>query len=77
MININQESLSDYDYCFRSVKSQQFLMIEDLNKGRRSVTNNIENIVDYICSKHGVNPVEHYIIYKDSDGTASILTSTE
>ena len=44
-------------------------MIEDNPKSKgMSVTNNIENIVDYICKLENINPVEHYIIYKDSTG---------
>lgn len=43
-------------------------MIEDLNLGRMSVTNNIENVVEEICIKEMISPAEVNIIYKDSDG---------
>lgn len=41
-------------------------MIEDLDQGGRSVTNDIHRVVQTICTEHNLNPVEHYIIYKDS-----------
>src|ERR1043165_6611525 len=69
-MNLNQlEKLanrSKYSYVFRTVKGRKFLMIEDMNKGM-SVTNNIENISGYIFVKFELNPIEHYIIYKDSE----------
>lgn len=59
---------SDFSYEIRQIKGKPFIMIEDLNHGRMSVTNDIENVIEYICNKENINPVEHYIIYKDSDG---------
>jgi prophage maintenance system killer protein len=64
----NLAERSDYIATFRYVDGRQFLMIEDLNKGRMSVTNNIENIVDYVCMNKLQNPCEVYIVYKDSEG---------
>lgn len=60
---------SDYLYQFRKVKGLSFLMIEDKDQGGRSVTNDIHNIVKKIAKEvKGFNPVEHNIIYKDSQG---------
>ncbi len=59
---------ADYSYLIQQFKDTGFIVIEDLNRGRMSVTNNIEEVVDEICTKENINPVEHLIIYKDSDG---------
>lgn len=59
---------SDFTYNLRTVKGHPFIMIEDKNLGNKSVTNEIELIIEEICILHKLNPVEHNIIYKDSDG---------
>lgn len=59
---------SDFTYQLRIVKFQAFIMIEDLDKGGMSVTNNIENVVEIICRQEGLNPVDYHIIYRDSEG---------
>lgn len=45
-----------------------FIMIEDINKGRMSVTNNIKNIVEGIFKKDCIPGAKYKVIYKDSDG---------
>lgn len=74
MIRPEYHSKSNYNHAFRTIKGRPFLMIEDLGGvnissgfAAMSVTNNIENIVAYVCDKNKTNPVEHYIIYKDTD----------
>ena len=62
-------SRSDYKYHIRHKNKQHFILIEDENKGRVSVTNNIENVVEEIATMEGINPVEFHIVYRDSDGT--------
>jgi hypothetical protein len=59
---------SDYKYSIQNFKTKPFIVIEDLNKGRMSVTNDIENVIEEIAGKEKLNPVEHYILYKDSEG---------
>lgn len=63
---------SDFNYCIREVSGFKFIMIEDLNLGRMSVTNDIEQVVDYICRKEQILiqevDKEYFTIYKDSDG---------
>lgn len=44
------------------------LSIEDLNLGRMSVTNCIEDIVDEISKAWDLNPLNLTIVYKDSEG---------
>lgn len=57
-------------YTHRIIKhaGQRCLLIEDLNKGGKTVTNDIENVVEQICEDEQINPVEHIIVYKDSAG---------
>ena len=43
-------------------------MIEDADKDSMTVTNDIDFVVGQIAKKENVNPVEHTIIYKDSEG---------
>lgn len=58
---------SSFNYNIRQVKGQPFIMIQDLNEGGMSVTNDIENIIGWICRKEIINPVEYHIIYQDSE----------
>lgn len=43
-------------------------MIEDQGGNFITVTNNIENVLEQIATLYKLNPVEHHIIYKDTDG---------
>jgi hypothetical protein len=54
------------DYSYDIV--DDFLIIEDLNLGRMSVTNCIEDVVEEISKTLNVDPVNWKIIYRDSDG---------
>lgn len=55
---------SDYAYKVES----KYLIIKDLNLGRMSVTNDIEEVLNEISNKI-TNPLDSYkIIYEDSDG---------
>lgn len=56
-----------FTYNLRIVKGHPFIMIVDTDQGK-SVTNDIENVVSTICKKEKINPVEHTIIYQDSQG---------
>lgn len=60
---------ADYAYGITELGGKPFIVIEDLNKtGRCSVTNDIDNVIDEIATKERINPVEHFIVYKDSRG---------
>jgi hypothetical protein len=59
---------SNYTYEVRKIRKHLFLCIEDLNKGGKSVTNNIHNIVLEISRKHPLDQFEYLIIYHDSTG---------
>jgi len=58
----------DFIYNFRRVKGEPFLMIEDLDRGGRSLTNGIHEVVEIICKEHRSSPTDFHIIYRDSDG---------
>jgi hypothetical protein len=61
-------SKADYTYQFK----YGVLCIEDLDLGRMSVTNCIEDCIEEICKKEGislqVSIEEPFVIYRDSDG---------
>ena len=59
---------SNYEYEFKSYKGRNFLVIEDLNRGSMSVTNDIETVVQECFQDKKLEPHQVYIIYKDSDG---------
>jgi hypothetical protein len=57
---------SKSDYRFKFI--DDVLVIEDLNLGRMSVTNNAEDVISEIRTSTDRRLTEHFIIYKDSDG---------
>lgn len=59
---------SDYDYHIAANGDRRTLVIEDLDKGGMSVTNNIDAILGHICEVEGLDPQGIDIIYRDSDG---------
>jgi hypothetical protein len=57
---------SKSDYRFKFI--DDILVIEDLNLGRMSVTNNAEDVISEIRTSTDRRLTEHFIIYKDSEG---------
>jgi len=55
---------SDYEYQVHS----NYILIKDLDKGGMSVTNNIENIVEFIADKEDLCLLTTMAIYQDSEG---------
>lgn len=55
---------SDYEWRFKD----GILSIEDLNLGKMSVTNNMENVLTEIRSKIGDKILDAKIVYCDSEG---------
>jgi hypothetical protein len=47
---------------------QDFLLIEDLDTGNKSVTNDIENVINDIYHEIGEKIKNYKVIYKDSHG---------
>lgn len=65
---MNRANLSDYTYHVRRDGERPVIVIVDLNLGRMSVTNNIEDVVGGVCKETGLTPNKAEIIYRDSDG---------
>lgn len=60
-------SNSDYTYTITNFRGPGVIVIQDLNRGNKSVTNNIENVVDEICIKELIEyPEDYIIVFKDS-----------
>lgn len=60
---------SDFDFHLRTdAGDQSIIVIEDLDAGQMSVTNNIEAVVEEAARRLGVDPGACLIIYRDSDG---------
>lgn len=59
---------ADYDWKIQDYGNKKLILIEDLNLGNMSVTNDIENVVDDICKTNQIVCEDYLIIYKDSEG---------
>jgi hypothetical protein len=59
---------SDYLCRFREKHDYKFVLIEDLNMGRMSVTNDIENVILEVCQSQDIKPEETVFLYQDSEG---------
>lgn len=60
---------SDFDFHLRTVDGRNIIVIEDLDAGGMSVTNNIEVIVAEAAGQLGADPDTALIVYRDSNGT--------
>jgi hypothetical protein len=56
------------DYNARLIEEHKIWAIVDLDQGRMSVTNDIENVVDEICTVQNIEAKDYKWIYQDSDG---------
>lgn len=59
---------SDYTYQIENYAGRNIIVVEDLNLGNTSVTNNIENILNEICRIEKIFIHSYMVIYKDSEG---------
>jgi len=59
---------ADYNYSIDERREKPLILIEDMNLGNMSVTNDIEIVVAEICEKRGINCNEATILYMDSEG---------
>lgn len=59
---------ADYIHKLKNIFGRDILVIEDLNLGNMSVTNDIENVVKDIQQLEHINPSERLIVYSDSEG---------
>jgi hypothetical protein len=57
---------ADYSHGITDYLGRKFIIIEDLNKGKTSLTNDIENVVADIAEKEEIDPRQYLIVYRDS-----------
>jgi len=65
---MQKKSRANFLYRIGEVDGQKILLIRDQTLGNMSVTNDIENVVGDIGTHEGIDPTEHMIIYRDSEG---------
>ncbi|MFT3679819.1 MAG: hypothetical protein QM791_06130 [Ferruginibacter sp.] len=61
-------SKADYTHSIEKFQGFNAIVIEDLDLGNKSVTNDIENVVEDIAVMEKIKPAEHVILYNDSQG---------
>jgi hypothetical protein len=66
---LNRVGLSDFTYHFNTDSGASILVIEDLDRGGMSVTNNMEAVLRFIKANSGVDLVNKKIVYRDTQGT--------
>lgn len=59
---------SNYNYSIEDYAGRNVIVIEDLNLGNMSVTNDIDNVIEEICQKEDIQPKLFMVVYKDSEG---------
>ncbi len=59
---------SDYIHKIENFSGRDVLVIEDLDLGGKSVTNNMEEVLDEIEVMEKINTKAFMIVYRDSDG---------
>lgn len=65
---MKKQSTANFLYRIGHINYQAVLLIWDKDRGNRSVTNDIENVVADIAFNHAIEAKEHLIIYRDSTG---------
>lgn len=55
---------ADYEYFI----NEGVVSIVDLDKGNKSLTNDIENVIEEVCLRAGIKPHEYKWVYRDSGG---------
>jgi len=60
---------ADYIHSVEKYKDHKVIVIEDLNLGNKSVTNDIENVVKDIEIMEKIEAKDCLVVYKDSEGT--------
>lgn len=59
---------SNYTYQIKTHDGRSCIVIQDKDAGGKTVTNNMEDVIDEICHKENINPADYIIIYQDSMG---------
>ena len=65
---MQKRSRADFFYRLGIYEKKPVLFIWDENKGNKSVTNDIENVVADIAAHERLEPKDHLILYRDSEG---------
>ncbi len=61
-------SQADFIHSIEQYRNQvPVLVIEDINLGNKSVTNDIENVVSDIAKMEKINPADYLIVFKDNE----------
>ena len=59
---------ASYTYTVEKHMDRKWIVIQDQNLGRISVTNDIENVISDICETEQIDIKTHLVIYQDSMG---------
>ena len=60
---------ADYIHSIEQYRNQvPVLVVEDINLGNKSVTNDIENVMADIAKMEKINPADYVVVIKDSSG---------
>lgn len=65
---MRRRSRADFAHKLGVVNGFKVLLIVDLDMGKMSVTNDIENVIDDIAFAENIDPKEYLIAYRDSEG---------
>ena len=60
---------SDYTYALKDLHGRNVISITDLDKGGRTVTTNIINVIREIGTAEKINPEQYMIVYRDTEHT--------
>lgn len=54
------------DFNYEVFEKEKLIAITDMNSGKKTVTNDIENVVDEIGKMEKIDPKHYMIIYRDT-----------
>jgi hypothetical protein len=61
---------ADYIHSIEQYRNQvPVLVVEDIDLGNKSVTNDIENVMADIAKMEGIDPANYLVVVKDSKGS--------
>lgn len=57
---------ADYSHGITECLGRPFIVIQDLDNGNKSVTNDMDNVLEEIATREKIDPADHLIVYRDS-----------
>ena len=66
---MSKADLSDFRYHINTTDGTPVIVIEDLDRGGMSVTNNMEAALHYVAEDAGLDLTQAKIVYRDSEGS--------